>query len=305
MNISFHPLAEIFPLIAGPEFDALVSDIRTNGLREPIVLFDGQILDGRNRYRACESASVEPRFETYGGDDPVGYVVSLNLRRRHLDESQRAMVAAKLANLSAGDNQHTVRGPANLPDLPAHRPPNKPADLPLEIAAPDLFSAEPADVAPVAALADDDDESWNDVFEKAGVETPPVPAPILISPVSQSQAASMLNVSERTVRAAVKVKDEGAREEGYAMSWVQPAPTKRFVVCLDDEWYGQGDTVKDAWADVRRQTNADHDCYGASFYAHICSVAVVKELRGDRPAVAGDSVNQDSPAASVAGFFAE
>src|SRR5262249_17578101 len=109
--LEFHPLAHIFPLVEGAEFDELVADIKVHGLHEAIVLYEDKILDGRNRYRACLAAGIDPTFTAYTGDDPISYVISLNLRRRHLDESQRAMVAAKLATLQLGDNQHS-EGPS-------------------------------------------------------------------------------------------------------------------------------------------------------------------------------------------------
>jgi len=99
-KLAFHPIAGIFPAMEGPEFMALINDIKETGLKDKITLYEGKILDGRNRYRACREAGVRPAFEDFDGDDPVGYVTSKNLVRRHLKTSQRSFSAAKLANLS-------------------------------------------------------------------------------------------------------------------------------------------------------------------------------------------------------------
>lgn len=115
-----HPLAELFPMLSEQEMHEMADDIVTYGQREPIVLLDGKILDGRNRYAACRFAEVEPEFTDYNGDDPLGFVLSLNLHRRHLTESQRAMVAARLVDWDIGINQNTA-GSANLPTREAAR----------------------------------------------------------------------------------------------------------------------------------------------------------------------------------------
>lgn len=94
--LGVHPAAALFPLMKGPEFGLLVEDIDEHGLREPIVMHQGLVLDGRNRLRACEIAGKEPRFVEWDGvGSPLAFVLSRNLHRRHLDESQRAMIAAR------------------------------------------------------------------------------------------------------------------------------------------------------------------------------------------------------------------
>jgi len=95
----YHEAANIFPMMEGDSFDELVADIKTNGLREDIELLDGKILDGRNRHSACTMAGVKPRFKTVAVDDPVAYVLSKNLHRRHLDKSQRGLVAGSAQKL--------------------------------------------------------------------------------------------------------------------------------------------------------------------------------------------------------------
>lgn len=185
MSLPFHPYAELFPLLEGAELEALAEDIRSNGVRDKIELYEGAILDGRNRYRSLEwlverSAQRGSGWGAYAGQpltvedldpgaglpwferfspmldgDPLAYVISKNLKRRHLNESQRAMVAAKLANLGhGGDRRPADEQAANLPLAGA---PQRPA-------------------------------------------------------VTQAAAARMLNVSQRTVRAAVAVQEKAAPE---------------------------------------------------------------------------------------------
>lgn len=102
-DLLIHPAAVIFPLLDGVEFDELVDDIRANGLNHPVVFTEeNELLDGRNRYRACEVAGVEPEHLTYEGSDPIGFVVSENIRRRHLDETQRGLVASRAETLRQG-----------------------------------------------------------------------------------------------------------------------------------------------------------------------------------------------------------
>jgi hypothetical protein len=104
-SYDFHPLSEVFPLLGDSALSELADDIREHGLREPIITHEGLILDGRNRYRACQRAEVTPQYREFNGSDPVAYVISVNLHRRHLNESQRSMVAAKLATLRDGQRQ--------------------------------------------------------------------------------------------------------------------------------------------------------------------------------------------------------
>lgn len=106
-------------MLPDAELEALAADIAQNGLRQPITLFEGRILDGRNRQRACELAGVGPTFIEYDGTDPLGFVLSMNLVRRHLNESQRAMVASRIAALPVGANQHAPIGAPSQPDAAA------------------------------------------------------------------------------------------------------------------------------------------------------------------------------------------
>jgi hypothetical protein len=97
-TLAFHPLADVFPLTEGSEFDSLVIDIKKNGLHEKITLYEGKILDGRNRYRACLKIGIDPAIEPFKGNeaDARAFVISKNIRRRHLTAQQRRDLFVKL-----------------------------------------------------------------------------------------------------------------------------------------------------------------------------------------------------------------
>jgi ParB-like chromosome segregation protein Spo0J len=97
--MKIHPFANLFPMCSDEEIQELADDIKLHGLREPIVTDqDDMILDGRNRFLACEIAGVKPVFAPFVGneDEKLAYVVSANIHRRHLNTSQKSMVCAKL-----------------------------------------------------------------------------------------------------------------------------------------------------------------------------------------------------------------
>jgi N6-adenosine-specific RNA methylase IME4 len=118
--LKFHPLANLFPMLGEAELAELGGDIEQNGQVETVKLHREMVLDGRNRYTACIKRGLGVRVEVFAGTDreALAYVIAKNLRRRHLTESQRAMVAAKLATLRIGDNQFSKAAAVDAPPLP-------------------------------------------------------------------------------------------------------------------------------------------------------------------------------------------
>jgi len=107
---AFHPVADIFPAMSDTEFRELVEDIREHGQREPVwILDDGRVIDGKHRVKACVELGRSVDARVYHGDEASveAFVVSLNLKRRHLNESQRASVASRLANLKKGGDRRS------------------------------------------------------------------------------------------------------------------------------------------------------------------------------------------------------
>jgi ParB-like chromosome segregation protein Spo0J len=115
-ELPFHPSANVFPLMTGSEFDELVADIERRGLRVPIVTHKGQIIDGRNRARACAKAGVKPRYEEFTGTDEEvdRAIASLNIHRRHLKPEQRREKLAHLLHLHPDRSDRSLAAEAGV-----------------------------------------------------------------------------------------------------------------------------------------------------------------------------------------------
>jgi hypothetical protein len=110
-----HPLSKLFPPISEEDFGKLAADIKLHGLRQHIVLYQGKILDGNNRYRACSLAGIKPTFADFTGidADARNYVISVNIHRRHLSPDQRREIIAALLKDNPGQSSRMVAAQTN------------------------------------------------------------------------------------------------------------------------------------------------------------------------------------------------
>src|SRR6516225_6292583 len=113
-----HPFSKLFPPISEEDFNKLAGDIKLNGLHQPIMRYQGKILDGNNRYRACELVKVAPKFADFTGDDAAArnYVISANIHRRHLSPEQRREIIATLLKADPTQSNRRIAETAKVDD---------------------------------------------------------------------------------------------------------------------------------------------------------------------------------------------
>jgi hypothetical protein len=105
--IEIHELAKLVPEMTPREYQDLCDDIREKGQLEPIMLYEGKILDGRHRDQACRELGIQRKIETYKGIDPAGFIISKNIKRRHLHltKQEQVRLITKLLGASNKDYQ--------------------------------------------------------------------------------------------------------------------------------------------------------------------------------------------------------
>lgn len=128
-QLDSHPIANIWPMMSDEEISALAEDIKEQGLIEPVWLYEGKILDGRNRAKACTIAGVTVETKTYKGDNPVGFAFSLNEKRRHLSSGARAALAVEAKPLYEAEAKKRREATQGRPKVADKKPPQKVAEV--------------------------------------------------------------------------------------------------------------------------------------------------------------------------------
>jgi hypothetical protein len=234
--MAYHELANAFPLMEGVEFDALVADIKAHGLHNPITLFEDKILEGRNRDRACHIAGVNPRYVTLPADcSPVDFVISANLKRRHLTESQRGMIAVKLATMIKGGGGIQAETNRSRDPLVSQADAAKKLDVSVETVkrakivqakgAPETIAAVVTGqltVKPAAKIAQAPKEKQPDLVRAAGEKRPKTETQKKADKCfrEQKEAAKKRATAEKEMATTLSVSTEPAPEHEF-QSFVQ------------------------------------------------------------------------------------
>lgn len=252
-----HPAAEMMPLLDADAARALAADIKANGLRVPVIVLDGQILDGRNRAAACEAAGVQVRTEPAPpGVNPWRYVWSLNAERRHLEPTQRTAIALRMTRGSdAYEAEKKARedaANANRSAATKAQPRNSDGTMGpnRSFAGLQTTGSVPDDNPTPRRPVDTSRHEHVQVAEIAGVSPRTAASVISVAKKAPDMFEKML-AGEMTANEAERVLKENAREqrrqENAKLAASTPAPTTagvRFATILIDppwDWGDEGD----------------------------------------------------------------
>lgn len=199
VKMEFHEIAAIFPLIEGSDFTSLVQDVSENGIREPIWLFEGKILDGRNRFRAAQKAGVNAPTREFIGtpEEAIKFVWSLNYARRHMTPSQAAIADAKRNKLT--DAYAGVREAAKARHSSAVSQSNKRrADPSVEQIPPMEKGAKEPKTRDIRAKAAGTNAKYIDVADKLIEERPDLAAEVEAGKKTLSQVQRIIRQEKLT-----------------------------------------------------------------------------------------------------------
>lgn len=227
-----HPLAEIFPDLVGGAYLPLATDIARRRVFDPVLLYEGMLLDGRARARAAAEAGQDcPALVLRPDADPIAILVSRNLARRHLDESQRAMVAARLASARQGDRTD-LRPDADL------------VQICTKSKAASLLSVGPRSVASARTVLQEGVPELARRVERGSVAVSVAAEIARAAPAEQARILDFprreILLAARQIRAERQAEKHAARLEHHAAIAATPAPwpagPRYPVIYADPAW---------------------------------------------------------------------
>lgn len=224
--ISFHKYANLFPMLEGAQKDELTADIAANGILEPIVMIGDEILDGRNRFMCAKKAGVAIKSVQFSGDDPLAFVISVNLHRRHMTTAQRALLAARLAKLPKGANQHTPNGGPSQKQVS------------------EMLSVSPRSIDRAKTIISDGAPGLDDAVAQDEISIPkavdiasmPIKEQVALIKRADPKAYNAASKDVRDAKTLAKKKRRHEREAELAEN-ITALPDKKYGVILQDpEW---------------------------------------------------------------------
>lgn len=263
-----HEVADWFPLLGDAELNELAASIKRDGQIEACVVWGDVLVDGRNRWRACELAGVEPRIYRREFDSQAAcgrWIIATNLHRRHLTTTQRAMLAAR--QLPWFEAQARERQSVGWGDQKSETARSARANLPEPIDGSEGVEADDSPGQGLAALA---------VASQAVAD----------ERRARSEAADMLGVSPRAVQSAKKVIEHGtpelvaAVERGdvavSAAEQITKLPREEQV-----EVVAAGPAaVREVATEIRKKPAANHTSLSDLWFTPAAVIAAARELLG-------------------------
>ena len=236
--MKIHPAAEMLPLLPEAELETLAQSIRAHGLKHPIVIHDGAVLDGRNRLLACKRAGVEPRFVEWTpaeGESPWDYVWATNAERRHLEAGTKAALGVKfeLASEEWREERRRAEAEANRRRAEAARGNRH--------AAKQSRAPVPATVSPPNPRGEEEVRARTKLAQKIGVSPRTVQDAISLQKKAPDKFEQVARGEVSLKKAIAEVKQEEKRQLAEQIRKAPPPPPDGpySVIAIDPPWqYG-------------------------------------------------------------------
>lgn len=237
------------------DYSALKKDIAAHGLMVPILTWQGAVIDGKERLRACQETGTKPQFQELPTTNlPEAIALRLNLVRRHLTANQRAMLAGKYATLTKGSNQHASRDASTLTQSQAAR----------------AFATSRASVQRALKILSADNRLLNKAVQSSEIS---LKEGASIAAMSPGEQKAHLKLASDIRKHQTADRRKAAEEFANSLNKNVPLPRKTFAIILADPPWDYG-SQKISTTDV-----LPHGKYSLMSTAAIAALPIAKQVQ--------------------------